>query len=110
MKAPINFVDKVHRMCIKVKGTEYELKVQQHTNDKVWVYPNPKTRNVIRVQLDWREEMYQVQVASCGDGLNFFKETQWYTFDKNDFSTFDTFEVWMIYLIGVCERLFNYGG
>lgn len=110
MKAPINFNDKVHRLDIKANGTEYVLEVQEHSDNKVWVYPNIETRNVIRIEFDWKFEAYRVQISRTGDGLNFFKDLQWYGFERNSFTTFGGFVEWMRELIGTCERLFNYGG
>ena len=74
MKAPINFAEKVKGHKLKVGSLGYRLGDSGGDNNKVWIYPEGDTHNVIRMDFNWEKQYYVVNIVntvfSCNSRFN----------------------------------------
>jgi len=104
MKAPQNFAE-------KIKGHWFEssdripflLGDSMGSSDKMWIYPQSKSANVIMLEFDWKRETYSLNIVKQGDGNNFHTTFSTLKFGPTHFLDFQKFNMW----ISIQTRLWN---
>lgn len=95
MKAPINFTEKIKGYYIKSNGRLYKLGDDAGWNNRIWVYPDYPTNNVFRIDFNWREETYNVNVVKKNEGSNFHNYLPAVKFPAHKFLSFSGFTNWL---------------
>lgn len=109
MKAPINFAEKVKGHKLKVGSLGYRLGDSGGDNNKVWIYPEGDTHNVIRMDFNWEKQYYVVNIVNTGDGQNFHTTLPAFDFVRtSQFLSFASFISWMIAKIDDLHKYFEY--
>jgi hypothetical protein len=109
MKAPQNFAQKIKGHKLTVCGMKYELRDSYGANNKLWIYPQNDSANVICMEFNWEKQWYEVSIAKTGDGNNF--HTYLPTFDfvrTSQFLSFSAFNSWMIAKIEDLHKYFEF--
>jgi len=109
MKAPQNFAQKIKGHKLTVCGMKYELGDVFGANNKLWIYPQNDSANVICMEFNWEKQWYEVSIAKTGDGNNF--HTYLPTFDfvrTSQFLSFGAFNSWMIAKIEDLHKYFEF--
>lgn len=109
MKAPVNFAERIKGHKFKLGSLGYRLGDSGGDNNKVWIYPQFQTRNVIRMDFNWEKQYYVVNVVKQGDGSNFHTISSPFPFVQTyHFKSFDDFMFWLCVQLPTLEHHFEY--
>ena len=109
MKAPVNFAERVKGHKLKVGSLGYSLGDNGGDNNKVWIYPEGDTHNVILMEFNWEKQYYVVNIVKTGDGNNFHTTLPAFDFVRtSQFLSFASFISWMIAKIDDLHKYFEY--
>lgn len=96
MNAPINFAERVAGHLFSTGNGEYKMSDNLGADNKIWIFPNWKSYNVILMEFDWGRETYTVKVVARGQYANFHNILPPQPIlEKELFQTFFDFETWM---------------
>jgi hypothetical protein len=97
MKAPVNFAERVKGFRLASGFYNYHLDLgdSMGDNNRVWLYPQSDSPNVIMLEFDWKDHTYKICVARGGDGINFHTVNENNPFNPQYFRTFDLFIDWL---------------
>jgi hypothetical protein len=109
MKAPQNFAQKIKGHKLTVCGMKYELGDSGGADNKLWIYPQNKSANVICMEFNWEKQFYTIKVAKTGGGNTFHTTLPAFDFVRtSQFLSFGAFNSWMIAKIEDLHKYFEF--
>jgi hypothetical protein len=114
MKAPQNFAQKVNGHIITTGpfpgNYRYRLEVDSKLDNSVWIFPTTVCKNVIRMDFNWENGYYVINIANQnGWGVGFHTTLPAFDFVHiHQFLTFQSFHSWMVTKLEDLHKYFEF--
>ena len=114
MKAPQNFAQKVDGHTITTGpfpgNYRYRLEVDSKLDNSVWIFPTTVCKNVIRMDFNWENGYYVINIANQnGWGVGFHTTLPAFDFVHiHQFLTFQSFHSWMVTKLEDLHKYFEF--